>query len=210
MRNFIIIALLMFVIACAVGCGSRRKVMVPPLVDLSEHETVGIIEFRSSNEGEIASYATEQFIEAIRRDQGLVKIIELGEEKKVLKSVGANQITATALRDIAEKYNVNSIFYGKLDISNIRPNVTLNPFVMSVDAEVDAQLSVKMAEVVEGASIWSGSSKATAYVGNISVYGGKAFSFDAEDPDDAYGALIYELIEGVSYDFHVRWRWVRD
>lgn len=210
MKTAMSIVLIGIVVTIIVGCGSRRRVMVPPRVDLAAYETVGVIEFECSNKGDIASYATEQFIEAIRRDQGLVKIVELGPERDVLRAIGAKRLTPTALQDIGEQYNVNSVFHGRVDISDIRPNVILNPFVVSVDAEVDAKLSVKMAEVAEGASIWSGSSMATAYVGNISVYGGGAFSFDAEDPDDAYGKLVYALIDGVSGDFQVRWRWVRD
>jgi hypothetical protein len=203
MRFVMIIGMTSLFLCCVLGCGKR--VMVPPKVDLSEHETVGIIEFRSSNEGEIASYATEQFIEAIRRDQGMVKIVELGSEKDVLKAIGASKLTPDVLQDIGEKYSVNSIFYGKLDVSSIRPDVTITPGVVSVNAEVDAKLSVKMVEVIEGASIWSGSSMATEHVGNVSVFGGNVFTFDAEDQDDAYGNLIYSLIEGVSRDFRVRW-----
>lgn len=203
MRYAGIIGLTIVLTVTIFGCGKR--VMVPPRIDLNDHETVGVIEFRSSNEGQIATYATEQFIEAIRRDQGLVKIVELGPEKDVLKAIGAKSLTPAAFQDIGEKYNVNSIFYGKLDVSNIRPNMSIGPGMLSVDAEVDAKLSVKMVEVIEGASIWSGSSMATEYVGSISVFGGNVFTFDAEDPDDAYGKLVYSLVEGVSWDFRVRW-----
>jgi hypothetical protein len=185
------------------GCGKR--VMVPPKVDLTEYETVGVIEFRSTNEGQIASYATEQFIEAIRRDQGMVKIVELGSEKDVLKAIGAKKLDKDCFLKIGEKFMVSSIFYGKLDVSSIRPDVTILPGMMSVDAEVDAKLSVKMIEVVEGASIWSGSAMTTEHVGNVSIFGGKAFTFDAEDPDEAYGKLIHSLVEDVSRDFKVRW-----
>ena len=44
-----------------VGCG--MKATVPPKLDLGEFETIGIIDFECSNEGELAPYATEQFIE---------------------------------------------------------------------------------------------------------------------------------------------------
>ncbi|UCG92699.1 MAG: hypothetical protein JSV97_03040, partial [candidate division WOR-3 bacterium] len=62
----------------ALGCG--RKVMVPPRIDLKPHEVIGIIEFESSNEGKLASLATRRFMNAIRRDQGMVRIVELGAE----------------------------------------------------------------------------------------------------------------------------------
>jgi hypothetical protein len=203
MRYVTILAMVDILLIGMLGCGKR--VMVAPRIDLADHETIGIIEFRSSNEGQIASFATEQFMEAIRRDQGLVKIVELGTEKDVLKAIGAKKLTPDALQDIGEKFSVNTIFYGKLDVSSIRPEVTITPGIMSVDAEVDAKLSVKMVEVIEGASIWSGSAMATEHVGSVSVFGGTAFTFDAEDPDEAYGKLIYSLVEGVSRDFQVRW-----
>lgn len=205
MRYVAIRGMIGLLLIAALGCGGGKRIMLPPRIDLAEHETIGIIEFRSSNKGEIASFATEQFIEEMRRDQGLVKIVELGSEKDVLKSIGAKKLNQEAIRGIGEKFNVNTIFYGKLDVSNIRPDITITPGLLSFAAEVDAKLSVKMVEVVEGASIWSGSSCTTQHVGHVSIFGGDVFTFDAEDPDEAYGKLVYSLVEDASRDFKVRW-----
>ena len=48
------------VLLAATGCGP--KVRVPPKIDLAQHEVVGVITFRSSNEGLLGSYATGKFI----------------------------------------------------------------------------------------------------------------------------------------------------
>ncbi len=205
MRYVTIIGMIGLLLIGALGCGGGKRIMVPPKINLVDHETIGIIEFRSSNKGQIASYATEQFIEEMRRDQGLVKIVELGPEKDVLKSIGSKKINQQAFRDIGERFKVNTIFYGKLDISNIRPDITITPGIISFTADVDAKLSVKMVEVVEGASIWSGSAFTTQHVGHVSIFGGDLFTFDAEDPDEAYGRLVHSLVEDATRDFKVRW-----
>lgn len=187
------------------GCGP--KVMVPPRIDLTQHEIVGIIEFKCSNEGDLGSYAKKKFIEAIRRDQGMVRIVELGNEGEVLKTIGSDRLDQDAFKVIGEKYAVSTIFVGELLISNVRPDITITPGLgyMSFAAEVDAKLDVMMVEISSGASIWSSSSNATQQVGHVSIFGGEFFTFDAEDPDEAYGKLINNLVEKASKDFRATW-----
>jgi len=55
-----------------IGCG--KKVMIPPRIDLSDHEIVGIIEFSCSENGKLGSLATSRFMEFARRDQGMIRI----------------------------------------------------------------------------------------------------------------------------------------
>ena len=70
-------AVLLLSIAAALGCGGS-KVMVPPRIDLQQHELLGIIEFSSNQKGELAPLATQRFMEEVRRDQGLVRIVRSG------------------------------------------------------------------------------------------------------------------------------------
>jgi len=188
-----------------IECG--KKVMIPPRIDLSDHEIVGIIEFSCSENGKLGSLATSRFTEFARRDQGMIRIIDLGTEAEVLKKIGHNKLDQEAFIEIGETYEVATIFTGELIVSDVRPDIMITPGLgyMGFGAEVDATFSAQMVETVTGASIWNNSGSATRSVGHVSIFGGSAFAFDAEDPDKAYGKLVDELVDRVTRDLQVTW-----
>ncbi len=192
--------------AVLAGCG--KKVMVPPRIDLSDHEVVGIIEFACSEKGKLGALATSRFMEFARRDQGMIRIIGLGTEAEVLKKIGRNKLDQDAFIEIGETYGVATIFTGELIISDVRPDIMITPGLgyMGFGAEVDATLSAQMLETASGASVWNNSGSATRSVGQVSIFGGSAFAFDAEDPDKAYGKLINDLVDRVTIDFQITWK----
>jgi hypothetical protein len=193
-------------LALLAGCGGS-KTQIPPRVDLHNHEVLGIIEFSSSSKGDLAPFATQRFIEAVRRDQGLVRILELGTQEDVLRDLGVQRLDARAYRELGERHGLSTIFTGELVVSDIRPSVRLAPSLsgMGVSADAEATLTVRMAECASGASIWSRSGSATRRVGEVSVFSAPDVVFDAEDPDRAYGELVDALIGQVTTDFHVSW-----
>lgn len=197
-----------FVLVLLLIIGCSKKVMVPPRIDLSDHEIVGIIGFSCSENGKLGSLATSRFMEFARLDQGMIRIIDLGTEAEVLKKIGHNKLNQKAFIEIGETYEVATIFTGELIISDVRPDITITPGLgyMGFGAEVDATLSAQMIETVTGASIWNNSGSATRSVGHVSIFGGSAFAFDAEDPDKAYGKLVNELVDRVTTDFQITWR----
>jgi hypothetical protein len=185
------------------GCGA--KVMVPPRIDLKQHETIGIIDFDCSSEGELGPLATSRFTEEIRRDQGLVRILALGSEADALQSIGQTRLDAAAFRALGAKHDLRSIITGDLVISNVRPDIAIAPEsgYADIKAEVDASLSVQMIDASTGASIWNGSSTGTERLGNVTLRNGEDLVFDAEDPEKAYGALVKTLVGKVTKDFRM-------
>lgn len=206
MKHILYCYIALVLTAVILSCG--RKVMVPPRIDLVQYEVIGIIEFESSHEGELGNYTTRKFIGSARRDQGMVRIVDLGSEAEVLKAIGHKRLNSAAYKALGEQYDLNTIITGELAISDIRPDITITPGLgfMSLSAEVDATLDVQMIETTTGASIWSSSANATQHVGHVSIFGGGNFAFDAEDPDEAYGKLINKLVEKTTRDFRVTWR----
>jgi hypothetical protein len=190
----------------ALGCGGT-KVMVPPRIDLQQHEVLAVIEFSSSREGELAPLATARFVEAIRADQGLVRIVDLGTETEALRAVGAAHLDRAAYQALGQTHDVNTIFTGELIISDIRPAIRITSDLanMGVAADVDATLNVEMVETASGASIWSRSASVTKRVGQVSLLGSRDVVFDADNPERAYGELIDALVVAVSGDFRARW-----
>lgn len=198
------IATLMLVV---MDCG--RKVMVPPRIDLKQHEVIGIIQFECDRRGDLAPFTTRKFTEAIRRDQEMVRIVNLGTVSEVLREIGYDKLSKAAFQAIGEEYELATVFTGELLISDVRPDISLALIFtagMSVSAEVDATLDAQMVETESGASLWSASSSATREIGYVSVWEGGSFVFDAEDPERAYGKLVNTLVEDASQDFRVTWR----
>ncbi len=187
------------------GCGGK-KVMVPPRIDLQQHEVLAIIEFASSNEGKLGELATTRFMEDVRIDQGLVRIVELGTEEEALRQVDAERLDRNAYMALGAEHNVATIFTGELEVSDIRPAISVSGDLRNLGAaaDIDATLTVQMIETASGASLWSRSASVTQRVGQLSVIGGRPI-FDADDPEHAYGELVYALVDLVTADFKVSW-----
>ncbi len=207
MRGF----LKVFISTCAVlviifGCGP--KVMVPPAIDLLEYEVLGLVTFTSNVEGNLNEYTTQKFLEAITEDQIGVKIIELGTQEEILPEIGKDRINADAIKAIGEKYNVTAVIVGDLDVSDIRPMVDLLALAKLIrfSAEVDATLTVRMVETEDGATVWTDSGTGTEEVAHVGIISGDIFSFDATNPDEAYGDLVERLVREVTRDFRVTYR----
>ncbi len=207
MKRAVFIIISIVVIMAVISCG--RKVMVPPRIDLKQHEVVGIIQFECDRRGDLAPFTTRKFTEAIRRDQEMVRIVNLGTVSEVLREIGYDKLSKAAFQAIGEEYELATVFTGELLISDVRPDISLALIFtagMSVSAEVDATLDAQMVETESGASLWSASSSATREIGYVSVWEGGSFVFDAEDPERAYGKLVNTLVEDASRDFRVTWR----
>lgn len=190
----------------ASGCGSKTR--VPPRIDLSNYEVIGVIDFEASKQGELGPMATRRFIEEARRDQGLVRVLELGSEANVLQEVGEERLGPAAYRAMAQRYGIHTLFTGELLVSDVRPAVRLTSDFRDIGmaADVDATLTVNMIEASSGASIWNRSGDVTTRIGGVSVLGGRDVVFDADDPERAYGEMVDALVHQVTWDFRVTWR----
>lgn len=182
------------------------RIRIPPKINLLNYEVIGIIEFTSANEGPLGPLATKKYMEALRKDQAIVRIIELGTQADVLADISSARLDADAYKAIGEMAEVNTIFSGELVVSDVRPNIKLSLFRtgMSFTAEVDAALTCQMVETETGATLWNASANTTREVGHVSMFS-DVFIFDADNPDKAYGKLIEDLVERTTKDFRVTW-----
>lgn len=187
------------------GCTTR--VLAPPRIDLKQHEVVGIIEFDCSGQGALGSFLTRRFVDAIRRDQELVRIVLLGTPAYVLADISQSRLDQNAFKAIGQKYQIKTVFTGNVVVSEVKPSVAIGHSLthFGVSADVDATLSAQMVETDTGASLWSRSARAVERIGGVEIFSDKSFTFDADDPDNAYSRLADSLIEAVTYDFRCRW-----
>ncbi|MCX7785072.1 MAG: hypothetical protein N2201_02415 [candidate division WOR-3 bacterium] len=192
------------------GISSCSKVIVPPAIDLKQHQAIGIIKFNCSEPGNLDAFVTQKFIQEITKDQKSIEIIELGTQTDVLNAVGQSAIGPDAYKAMGIKYNVKSIILGDIEISDIKPEISIAPGFSYVEAQgiIEASLIVRMVETSNGATIWSGTTRDKREVGSIGIIGGK-FMFDAEDPEHSYGSLVDALVKRVTKDFKNTWYWKR-
>jgi hypothetical protein len=206
MKQKLTLVIAAMLIAAALSCGPR--VMVPPKIDLKEHEVVGIIEFNSPDDEDLGPHVTKKFIEAIRKDQGSVRIVELGTEAEALKAVGSSKLDQATFIALGEKNEISTIITGEIEVLVGAGGIRITSLFgsMSADAEMDGTLDAQMNETVTGASIWSSSANKAKKIGDVSIFGGRGFDFDAENPQRVYNELIDDLVEEASRDFRVTWR----
>ena len=187
------------------ACGP--KVMVPPNVDLAVFEGVGIVDFTSNAEGNLADYVKQKFLQIVTASQPEARIIELGTEEDVLAAVAADKMGPKAIKAIAEEYGVEAVITGHLTVSDIKPKVSLSTEFPAIgfEAEIGASLAAKLIDAYDGATVWTDSAKGRAKVAQVNVFGDGGFFFDADDPAKAYGGLVDGLVEDVTYDLRVRY-----
>ena len=204
MRILQISILLLFLAFFVFGCGP--KVLIPPEVDLTKYDAIGLIAFKSDAKGNLGEFVTQKFMEEISRSQKGIKIVELGKEDKVLKSIDRDTIGPKAIQIIGEKYNVGAIIMGDLNVSKIKPKISISSVItaMSVKADVQASLIVRLIETKSGATIWTDSAEDKNTVARVNIFSKKDMSFEAKDPQEAYGDLAQTLVEDVTLDLKPR------
>ena len=103
------------------GCSSTRTVSVPvpPRVDLARYQTIGLVTFTSTGNGnaELEQQSTQQFLAAVQDAQPGTRVVELGSEDEVLASVHRNAWDAATIRAMKEKHGVEAILTGRLDVT---------------------------------------------------------------------------------------------
>jgi hypothetical protein len=200
-RGYALGAVLLLVSGCA------QKVLVPPRVDLDSYPTLGIVTFTSNARGNLEEHATRKFMQAVQHAQPGVRILELGGEERVLGAIEREELDFEAIQAIGDKWGVDAVFSGHLDVQDVKPNLELRSLLkeLSFDAHVQAGLNTRLVETQSGATVWTRSASRRAPVAHVKVVSSGPVDFGASDPEEAYGKLVYALVNGVTDDFYSRW-----
>jgi hypothetical protein len=189
-------ALVVAVALLFTGCA---RVYVPPAIDLKPQEVIGIIQFKTDAKGDLGEFVTQKFIQSITQDQDL-RIVELGDEKAVLEEVGLTHLGPDAFKAIGEKHDLNTVFTGNLDVTEATPSCGFGPGYATFEAKVNARLAARLVETATGATVWSNSARDERTVAGVEKFG-SSFSFNAEDPEKAYGDMARSLCRRITHDF---------
>ncbi len=197
-------AVVFFAAALAVSTAGCR--LLPPRVNLERMGTIGLCEFRTDVKGNLAPYTTRIFLEVLLKSQPNARIKELGREEDILREIGADRFSPEALAALGRRYGVNTVIFGTLEVSNIRPRVDVLSIIttLTVSAEIEAVLSSRLLDLGDGTTIWAGTAHERETVGQVSVVKGGGVIFDAQDPERAYGPMLRDLVLRATRDF--QWR----
>lgn len=200
--DWLVFGALLMTLLLVAGCAPR--VMVPPRLDLVEHNLLGLVTFTIENaKGSLHELATERFAAEIFASQRGVEVLELGDADRVLAEIGESRLNARAARAIGEEYGVPAVFVGHLKVSDVKPRGAVLRFPR-VEATVSVEITVRLLSTESGATRWSTTARATELVGELGLTGGDVY-FSAEDPNEAYGRLVDRLIAEVTADLRPTW-----
>ncbi len=203
MTKSISIHALLAAVTVSTACGP--KVVVPPRLDLVPFHQVGLATFTIENaKGDLNELATEYFLTEMLHAQPDIGVIELGEVDRLIDEAGRERLDREALNTVGGDYDVPVVFVGHMKVSNVTPRASLNGFP-SVGATVSVQLSVRMLSTESGATLWSESVRATEGVGELGLAGDQVV-FSAQDPSEAYGHLVEQLVVEVTNDLRPTYR----
>jgi hypothetical protein len=194
------------------ACSSSRLVQVPPRMDLRGYGTIGMIEFASNTQEDLREAASHEFLTALQDAQPGVPVLELGSERRVLRSLPADELDPSTIRAIGERYQVDVCLVGVLETKEVKPKVSIGSTVesLSATAEVEGSLSAKLFDTRNGATLWSSRAQGKETVAHLSVSEEGLSGIGASDPDDALGQLVHTLVSRATTDFRPSWIRQRD
>ncbi|MGH7177458.1 MAG: hypothetical protein ACREJC_08770 [Tepidisphaeraceae bacterium] len=189
------------------GCTKTIQVAVPPKVDLSRYQSIGLVAFSSNGSSDLERLSTQKFLQAVQSAQPGTRVVELGTEGQVLASVDRGSWNAATFRAIKKKHEIDAIILGRLDVEKAKPDVRLSTLwkAVSVRADVNATLSAKLIETGTGATTWTDSSQITENVAHAQFNNQGQGQFGARDPEAAYGKMIGGLACAITDDFRVHY-----
>jgi len=196
----------------SLACGGNSPptpapVRVPPVLDMHQYGRAGLVLFTVEKaKGQLDQITTQRFSEAVLEAQPGIEVLEVGSADSVRRRVGEADYGAATARALGAAYNVPVVFVGHLKMSNITPQGGLSGLLQGhVDATVSAELSVALITTGSGGTVWRSSGVASRKIGGVSLLGGEPY-VSAKDPNKAYSALVYDLVNYVTRDLRATWQ----
>lgn len=200
---FAFTALLLFVS----GCAKAITVEIPPRVDLKSWPVIGIVDFTADTHQELAHAATQKFLMQIQSAQPGVRLLELGSKEQVLQALQRRELNPEAIKAIGDKYGVQAVLLGRLEISDVKPSVAFSPDLTaaSAGASVDGALSAKLLETATGATVWSNGAHGKWAVGGVTLSSNGLSNIGYTDPKEKYEQMLRDLARVATNDFRPRY-----
>jgi hypothetical protein len=190
-------------LAAVAGC-SAKYTIVPPAVDLTGYETVGLVTFKVENaKGELDSLATQFFLQEVTAAQR-VPVVELGRADEVLAGIGKAAFNREAALAVGEKHGVEAFFLGEIKISKVKPQVDLlAPLskALFVRAKFDIAVTARLVSATNGATLWTRSSVREGTVGAIGMGSDGVPTFGMQVKNETMNNLLREIMFQMTWEF---------
>jgi len=190
-------------LAAVAGCATKYTI-VPPAVDLTGYETVGLVTFKVENaKGELDSLATQLFLQEVTAAQR-VPVVELGRANEVLAGIGKASFNREAALAIGEKHGVEAFFLGEIKISKVKPQVDLlAPLskALFVRAKFDIAMTARLVSAANGATLWTQSNVREGTVGAFGMGADGVPTFGMQDKNETMNNLLREMMFQMTWEF---------
>lgn len=203
-----VIAAFLCLLAC--GCVSTVLVRVPPSLNISQYNSIGIIDFNSNIE-DLSVITTQRFLNQVQTYQPDSRFLPLGNPADALASIGKERIDSEAVRLIGQKYDVRSIITGDIKISEPTPQLSLGKsfFSMSAKVSVNGNATVTLWDAQNGTIIWTRTKLGSWSLARMKMDAGGFKSTKIQDKKSRYQDVICDLMKWVTYDLRERYEKVR-
>lgn len=190
-------------IAAVSGCAAKYTI-VPPAVDLTGYETVGLVTFKVEGaKGDLDSLASQLFLQEVTGAQR-VPVVELGRAEEVLAGTGKTSFDREAALAVGDKHGVQVFFLGEVKISKVKPQVDLfAPLskALFVRTKFDIAMTGRLISAANGATIWTESIVREGTVGSLGLGPDGVPIFGLRDKNEAMTNLLREMTFRLTWDF---------
>lgn len=190
------------------ACAHYVNVAVPPKIDLQAHPLIGVMEFTSNTKENLKQTATQQFMKSIQKSQPQVRFLELGAQEEVLKSVKRTRLDPEAVKEVGKKYNVDTVFWGNLDISEVKPKIKLSTDLSQLNASATVKITMTSRHMSadNGATLWTNSRYGEWSLAKLNKGTGSAGSISLNGGEDQYEKYVQDLAFALTDDFRVHYK----
>jgi hypothetical protein len=205
----VFLLLLAAIMVMFLACAHKEKILIPPKVDLKTYPSIGVVEFSTNAEDTLKPYVTQNFIENIQSAQPGTRILELGDADHLLRLLGHSQLNPETIQSIGQKYKVDAVILGHLQVSTIKPKINVYTAAKSLSARayIEAALKTRILETDSGATCWTRSNSGKTQVARINLTEGGPFNIGVSDPKEKYGKLVPKLVYANTMDFRSRYEY---
>jgi hypothetical protein len=186
------------------GCGPKTIVVeVPPRIDLQSYSAIGVVDFTSDPTDKLNQYATQKFMSIVQASQPNVRFLELGPMDQLLSAVGRERMDRDTLKIVGARYNVDTIFTGAYEISDVKPQIRVGGDLSSISAAATVRLSLTLRhlDTKTGVTLWTNSRQGQWPVAKVGTGTGGGLAISMSDPQDRYAQFMGQLITAVADDF---------
>ena len=142
------------------ACGAHYA-QVPARLNLEPYGRVALVTFSTEqpDKQQWSTMATQRFAEALLASQSHIELIEVPVSDSTARALAQADDPSELLAAIGRERRVPAVFLGRLSVSGVKPNGGLINAArgLKVQAEVSAQLSVRLLSTGTGGTMWRSS-----------------------------------------------------